>query len=114
MAHVLHLFPVMNMQQLNGQDLVGPVLAIVTGERAQGTIQRVDTLGREIAILLSTGLEIFYVPPDCPIILHGERIKLRMIQPRDEARVTFDRSSGMLVMKLLEVQPDSGFSCFRL
>jgi hypothetical protein len=104
----------MNIQQLNGPDLVNPVLAIVNGDRAQGAIQRVDTLGREISVLLSTGLEVFYVPPGCPIVLHGERIKLRMIQPRDQVRVTFDRSSAMLVAKLLEVQPDTGFSCFRL
>ena len=34
-----------------------------------------DTIGREIEVLLSTGLEVFYVPPDCPIFLHGERIE---------------------------------------
>jgi hypothetical protein len=114
MAQVLHLFLAMIRQQLNSPDLVNPVLAIVTGERAQGIIERVDTLGREITMLLPTGLEVFYLPPDCPIVLHGERIKLRMIQPRDQALVIFDKNNGMLVAKLLEVQPDSGFSCFRL
>jgi hypothetical protein len=83
-------------------------------ERAQGVVQRVDSLGREITILLSTGLEVFYVPPDCPIHLHGERIKLRMIQPRDQARVTFDRNPELLVAKRVELQPDSGFACLRL
>jgi hypothetical protein len=104
----------MKNQRRNRPNLVNAVQGTVAGERAQGTIQRVDTLGREITVLLSTGLEVFYVPPDCPIVLHGERIKLRMIQPRDKVRVTFVRSRGMLVVKLLEVQPDCGFSCFRL
>jgi hypothetical protein len=104
----------MKNQQAESSNLVNAVQAIAAGERAQGTIQRVDTLGREITVLLSTGLEVFYVPPDCPIVLHGERIKLRMIQPRDKARVTFVRSREMLVVELLEVQPDCGFSCFRL
>jgi hypothetical protein len=104
----------MKNQRLNSSNSVDAVQVAATGERAQGTIQRVDTLGREITLLLSTGLEAFYVPPDCPIVLHGERIKLRMIQPRDKARVTFVRNRGMLVVKLLEVQPDCGFSCFRL
>jgi hypothetical protein len=104
----------MMKEQRKSSNSVDAVQATVAGERAQGTIQRVDTLGREITVLLSTGLEVFYVPPDCPIVLHGERIKLRMIQPRDKVLATFVRSGGMLVVKLLEVQPDCGFSCFRL
>jgi hypothetical protein len=59
-------------------------------------------------------VKVFYVPPDCPIHLHGERIKLRMVQPRDQARVTFNRRQEMLVAKQLEIQPDSGFACFRV
>ena len=103
----------MKTPQLNPRSSID-ALQVVNGDRAQGTIQRVDVLGREITVLLPTGLEVFYVPSDCPIVLHGERIKLRMVQTRDTACVTFDRKRGMLVAKLLEVQPDSGFSCFRL
>ena len=104
----------MNIQQLNSPTLVNPALPVVTAERAEGAIQHVDTLAREITVLLSTGLKVFYVPPDCPIVLRGERIKLRLIQPRDQARVTYDRSNGVLVARLLEIQHDGGFSCFRL
>ena len=35
-----------------------------------------------------------------------------MIQPRDQARLTFARRRESLVVKLLEIQPDSGFACF--
>lgn len=82
-------------------------------ERAHGFVQRVDANGREIAVLLATGVEYFFVPPDCPIFLHGERIKLRLIQPRDHVRVTFDGNPGMLIVKLLEVQPDGSFPRIR-
>jgi hypothetical protein len=75
-----------------------------------GTIQSVDPLGREIVILLPTGREVFYVPPDCPIYLRGERIKLRIAQTRDDVRVTFVREGGLLFVKKLEIWPDAGSS----
>ena len=83
-------------------------------EHAQGAVQRVDTVEREITVLLSTGLEVFDVPSDCPIRLRGEPIKLRLIQPRDQVRITFADHQGRLIAQLLDVQPDTTFSCFRL
>jgi hypothetical protein len=73
-------------------------------QRVQGVIQCVDTLGRQITVQLVSGLEVFYVPPDCPITLRGEHVKLRMIQARDQARLTYDNGE-LLVVKQLEVQP---------
>lgn len=73
----------------------------------RGTVQSLDLLGREIVILLPSGSEVFYVPPDCPIYLRGERIKLRVAQPRDEVRVTFAEEDGLLSVKLLELWPKS-------
>ncbi|QDU26752.1 hypothetical protein ETAA8_18330 [Anatilimnocola aggregata] len=64
-----------------------------------------DTLGREIAVLLPIGLKVFYVPPDCPIFLRGERIKLRIVQAQDAVRITFEKSRGVFVVKLLEIGP---------
>jgi hypothetical protein len=80
----------------------------------QGAVQQVDTVGREITVLLSDGIAVFDVPPDCPIFLHGERIKLRMVQPRDQAKITFAKSRDARIALRLEVQPDSGYSCFLL
>jgi hypothetical protein len=74
-----------------------------------GTVQSVDPLGREIVVLLPAGREVLYVPPDCPIYLRGERIKLRIAQSRDEVRVTFAREGSALVVKKLEIWPDAGF-----
>jgi hypothetical protein len=83
-------------------------------ERAQGAVQRVNTVEREISVLLPTGLAVFDVPSNCPILLRGEPIKLRLIQPRDHVRIAFADHQGRLIANLLEVQPDTGFSCFRL
>jgi hypothetical protein len=83
-------------------------------ERAQGAVQRVNTVEREISVLLPTGFAVFEVPSDCPILLRGEPIKLRLIQPRDHVRIAYAELQGRLIAHLLEVQPDTGFSCFRL
>ena len=74
----------------------------------------VDIVAREITVLLSTGIAVFDVPPDCPILLHGERIKLRMVQLHDHVRIAYACSQGLLIVLELEVMPDSGLACFRL
>jgi hypothetical protein len=37
-----------------------------------------------------------------------------MVQPRDHVCITFKRTPQRLVAEKLDVQPDTGFSCFRL
>jgi hypothetical protein len=71
-------------------------------------------VGREILVQLPTGLALFDVPCDCRIVLRGEPIKLRVVQPGDQVRVTFAGRQGMLTARMLEVQPDSGSACVRL
>ena len=83
-------------------------------KRARGIVQSVDLVGRDMTVLLQTGVEVFDIPPDCAILLHGEQVKLRMVQPRDHVWITFTRASERLVAEKLEVQSDTGFSCFRL
>jgi hypothetical protein len=56
---------------------------------AVGVIQQVDVLGRSLTVLVSDVLQVFDLLPDCAIILHGERIKLRLVQPLDYARVIY-------------------------
>ena len=90
------------LKKPNSSDCTGSV-----SECAQGTVQSLDPLGREIVVLLPTGREVFYVPPDCPTYLRGERIKLRIAQPRDEVRVTFAEEEGVLSVKRLEIWPKS-------
>src|SRR5690349_8443718 len=71
-------------------------------ECVEGTVQSVDDQGRENAVLLPTGREVFDVPPDCPAYLRGERSNLRIAQARDEVRVILERGREGPAVKLLE------------
>jgi hypothetical protein len=75
--------------------------------RVLGVVQHVDLVGRELGVQFTSGEAVFDVPPDCPIVLHGERIKLRLVQPGDEVAIAFSRSRGLRVVRRLEVQPGS-------
>ena len=79
-----------------------------------GMVQNVDVVEREMKVLLRTGVGVFDIPPDCPIFLHGEQIKLRMVQPRDHVRITFNRMLERFVAEKLEIQPDSAPVVFEL
>ena len=73
-----------------------------------------DIVQREVAVLTQNSLKLFDIPPDCPILLHGERIKLRMLQPRDHVNIRFAAGDELPIAFSVEVHPDAGFSCFRL
>jgi hypothetical protein len=83
---------------------------IETVECVLGVLQQIDAIAREIAVLSDIGVTVFNVPPDCPIFLRGEQIKLRMLQPDDRIRVTFAKCREFLLAKSLDVQPDSDSS----
>ena len=83
-------------------------------KHARGIVQTIDLVGRDLTVLLQSGAETFDIPPDCPILLRGEPIKLRMVQPRDHVCVTFRRQPQRLVAEKLEVQPDTRVPAFRL
>ena len=76
---------------------------ITVASAHQGSVQRVDTVGREIIVLLPTGLAVFDVPCDCSILLRGEPVKLRVIQPGDQVQIAFSDRQGMRVA--------TGFGC---
>ena len=84
-----------------------------------GIVQRVDTVLRKLSILTEGGLRVVDIPVDCPVFLHGERIKLRMVQPHDHVKLGLAKHElanrdVMLTARSVEVQPDTSFSCFRL
>ena len=81
-------------------------------ERDDGIVQHVDTVGREVRLLLSTGAAVVDVPMDCPILLRGERVKLRMLQNGDRVRLTYTSGGGLLLGQLLEVQPKDNCRSF--
>ena len=72
---------------------------------ADAVIHRVDPVNRELAALVEGILVTIDVPPACEVILRGERIKLRMVQPRDRVRVTYTESANPIVARAIEVLP---------
>jgi hypothetical protein len=78
-----------------------------------GVVQRVDTVQRELTVLTDDGLKIFDVPVGCPIFLHGERIKLRLIQSGDRVNIRFFRGNESLVAHCVQVQPDATIAALR-
>src|SRR5690242_10391250 len=50
---------------------------------AEGVIQQVDSVNRDLKVLVQGRVTLFDVPVDCTILLHGEAVKLRLLQPRD-------------------------------
>jgi hypothetical protein len=73
---------------------------------AVGVLLSVDILGREIRVAPEGGSDrgsdgggdsSFDVPADCPIVLNGEAVKLRMLQAGDRVRVAFLRQGGRRV-----------------
>jgi hypothetical protein len=73
--------------------------------QAHGIVRGVDTVSRELAALVGGAAVTIDVPPGCPVTLHGERVKLRMVQPGDSVRVTYAEVRGSLVARAVEVQP---------
>lgn len=73
----------------------------------EGVARRIDAVARELTVDAGGALVAIDVPPDCPIILRGERIKFRMLLPRDRlrVRVTSAECSGTRVASAIEVQP---------
>jgi hypothetical protein len=72
--------------------------------RADGVVVRVDTVNRELTVLFADGLRVVDVPPDCPIRLRGERVRLRMLQARDLVRVTYAAHPDSWVTSAVEVR----------
>ena len=72
--------------------------------QSDGIVHGVDTVNRELAALVGGALVNFDVPPGCAVVLRGERVKLRMVQPGDRVRVTYASFRGSRVACAVEVQ----------
>jgi len=71
---------------------------------AEALVHRVDAVNRELTALVGGVLLTIDVPLDCEVVLHRERVKLRMIQSRDRVRVAFRVRADSLVAWRIEVQ----------
>lgn len=75
--------------------------------RIEGFVQRVDTVNRELTLSSGGASVVIDVPSDCLILLRGERVKFRLIQPRDPVRVTCTDGRDPRTACAVEVQPGS-------
>ncbi len=73
-------------------------------QTTEGRVLYVDLFNRSVTVLLKNGPLTFDVPPTCEVLLNGERVKLRMLQPRDRVTITFCRRQGILTAMSLEVR----------
>jgi hypothetical protein len=75
-----------------------------------GILGRVDLVCRQVEVCVDGNSICLDVRPDCAITLRCERIKLRMLQPRDHVRVQFTENRGTFVADAIDVQPGSPLS----
>ena len=70
---------------------------------ARGRLLRVDTLNRELALLVGDVVVELDVPPSCPVVLNGQAVRLRLLQPQDRLRVTYEAGLGRGVARRIDV-----------
>ena len=57
--------------------------------KIDGVIRQVDGINRDMTVLTEDRHELIDVPANCSILLNGEIVKLRLLQPGDRVRVTY-------------------------
>jgi hypothetical protein len=62
-----------------------------------GVIESVDVPGRELMVRIGGTACLFALAPDCQFVLHGEPVKLRMLQALDRAFLRFARAGDDLI-----------------
>jgi hypothetical protein len=78
----------------------------VRARQCAGVVHHVDTVNREMAVVAGRELRTFDVPVGCAITLHGERVRLRLVQPWDRVRVRYEERGPRAVA--LAVDAESG------
>ena len=68
-----------------------------------GIIQKVDLVNRQLVVLDNLQRSSVEVPPGCEVLLRGEPVKLRILQPGDRIHVTFLPCAAALASRI-EVQ----------
>jgi hypothetical protein len=70
--------------------------------KMDAVVQWVDSVNRELGVLVAGSFVAFYAPPGCPIVLRGERVKLRLLQRGDRVHVTCAQTAAGLIAKKIE------------
>jgi hypothetical protein len=70
-----------------------------------GTIHDLNTLTREVALLVNGEILWVDVPVTCPVYVNGERVKLRLLQVLDHVVVDLKRSRERAIAECIAVRP---------
>ncbi len=70
---------------------------------ATGVIERIDVPARELTLSINGAPQVFGLPPGCTLSLHGERVKLRLLQADDRAHVLYTCEDGSRVAHTVRV-----------
>ncbi len=70
---------------------------------AEGVIARVDVAGRELTVRIAGKDCLFALAPNCEFVLHGEPVKLRLLQALDRANLRYARTGDDLVAYQVQV-----------
>jgi hypothetical protein len=77
-----------------------------------GVVREVDPIGRQVLVVVNGTPENVYVPPDCSVLLRGERVKLRIMQPLDRVRMRVQDRPEAVVARSIEVCANSRLAAF--
>ena len=70
-------------------------------QETAGVIEEIDLLARFVRVHVAGVLLDFDVAGDCVVTLHGERVKLRLLQPGDPVRVSFTEEADRRLARIL-------------
>lgn len=70
-----------------------------------GIVESVDVVQRELILVVGRQRIAVDVPPQCAVVLRGERIKLRIIQPGDVVQIRLAGRKGRPFAQRVEVAP---------
>lgn len=74
-------------------------------ENISGIVESVDVVQRELIIVVRCQRMAVDVPPQCTVVLRGERIKLRIIQAGDVVRIRLASRTARSIAQRVEVAP---------
>jgi len=73
-------------------------------QEADGIIERVDVPGRELSVRIGAASRVFVLAPGCMLLLHGEPVKLRLLQPLDRVHLEYAHNGEDLVAYRVHVR----------
>ena len=72
-------------------------------QEADGVIERVDVTSRELTVRIGSTPCLFALAPDCQLVLHGEPVKMRLLQALDRAHLRYAEAGDELVAYQVQV-----------